>query len=77
MMNSRFSGSSGLGSWSGKFPSGVQYVSISSRFSLSSSGPTIGPAMPLPPSSTTFSLRGDERTASASMKRSAAAWNSS
>ena len=30
MMNSRFSGSSGLGSWSGKLPSGVQYVSMTS-----------------------------------------------
>ena len=30
MMNCRFSGSSGLGSWSGKSPSGVQYVSTRS-----------------------------------------------
>ena len=36
---------------------GTQYVSISSSPSPSSSGPTIGPAIPLPPSTTTFSGR--------------------
>ncbi len=34
MMNSRFSGSSGLGSWSGNSPSGTQYVGTSSRGKL-------------------------------------------
>ena len=38
----------------------------------SSSGPTIGPAMPLPPSTTTFS----GLTRDGSMNRSAASWNS-
>ncbi len=75
MITSRFSASSGLGSWSGKLPSGVQYSSISSGPSRSSSGPTIGPAIPLPPSSTIVSGRDIEPTTSGSMKRSAAAWN--
>ena len=53
-MKRRFSGRSGFGSWSGKFPSGVQYVCTCSIGSRSSSGPAIGPAMPFPPSRTTF-----------------------
>ena len=72
MMNSRFSGSIGLGSWSGKLPSGVKYASIRSSPSRCSSGPTIGPAIPLPPSTTTFS----GLIALASMNPSAASWNS-
>ncbi len=72
MIASRFSGSSGLGSWSGNSPSGVQYIWIVSRPRRSSSGPTIGPAMPLPPSTTTFS----GFTAAGSMNFSAASWNS-
>ena len=53
-MNFRFFSSIGLGSRSGKWPSGVQYVLTRSSGSWSSSGPTIGPPMPLPPSATTF-----------------------
>ena len=53
-MNLRFFSSIGLGSRSGKWPSGVQYVLTRSSGSWSSSGPTIGPPMPLPPSATTF-----------------------
>src|SRR5204863_527971 len=53
-MNVRFSGSSGFGSWSGNSPSGSQYVVTCSIGSWSSSGPTIGPAIPFPPSSTTL-----------------------
>ncbi len=73
MMNSRFSGRRGLGSWSGKLPSGFQYVVIRSSPSFSSSGPTIGPAMPLPPSQTTRS----GLMALASITPSACSWKSS
>ena len=65
MMNRRFSSSSGFGSWSGNSPSGTQYISTRSSASRSRSGPTIGPAIPLPPSTTTLSgltlRRVDER----------------
>ena len=70
--NVRFSGRSGFGSWSGNAPSGAQYVGTSSSApSCSRIGPTIGPAMPLPPSSTTFS----GRIAAGSTNSSARAWN--
>ena len=71
MMNWRFSGSSGLGSCPGKLPSGVKYVSTRSSFRCRRSGPTIGPAMPFPPSTTTFS----GFTTAGSMNASAAFWN--
>ena len=45
---------------------------MSSRSSCSRIGPTIGPAMPLPPSSTTF----NGRIRAGSMSSSARAWNS-
>ena len=54
MIIRRFSASSGFGSWSGNSPSGSKYISSSSSRSCSRIGPTIGPAMPLPPSTTTF-----------------------
>ena len=54
MISRRFSSSSGFGSWSGNSPFGVKYISSRSSGSRSRIGPTIGPAMPLPPSTTTF-----------------------
>ena len=54
MIIRRFSSSSGFGSWSGNSPFGTKYISSSSSGSCSRIGPTIGPAIPLPPSTTTF-----------------------
>ena len=73
MIIRRFSSSSGFGSWSGNSPSGSKYISSSSSGSCSRIGPTIGPAMPLPPSTTTFI----GFTLAGSMKESAWARNSS
>ena len=73
MMNVRFSSSSGLGSWSGISPSGVQYSCTCSIGSVSRIGPAIWPAMPLPPSSTTL----PGRTCAGSMNASASARNGS
>ena len=46
MMNSRFSGSSGFGSWFGKLPSGSKKQVTASIGSRSSTGGSIAPAMP-------------------------------
>ncbi len=73
MIIRRFSSSSGFGSWSGNSPSGTKYISSSSSGSCSRIGPTIGPAIPLPPSTTTFI----GFTLAGSMKESAWARNSS
>ncbi len=73
MISRRFSSSSGFGSWSGNSPSGSKYISSSSSPSLARIGPTIGPAIPLPPSTTTFI----GATRAGSMKESAWARNSS
>ena len=73
MIICRFSCSSGFGSWSGNSPSGTKYISSSSSGSFSRIGPTIGPPIPLPPSTTTFI----GFTALGSMNESAWARNSS
>ena len=71
-MERLFTSSIGLGPSSGNAPSASQCAVIGSSPSRSSSGPTIGPAMPWLPSTT----RRSGRTASASMKPSAASWKS-
>ena len=55
MIICRFSSSSGFGSWSGNSPFGLEVHLLQlERRACSRIGPTIGPAMPLPPSTTTF-----------------------
>ena len=56
-MNSRFSGSSGFGSWFGKVPSGSKKQRTASSGSRSSIGGSITPAIPLAASITTRSGR--------------------
>ena len=56
-MNSRFSGSSGFGSWFGKVPSGSKKYGATSIGSRSSTGGSITPAIPLAASMTTRSGR--------------------
>ena len=56
-MNSRFSGSSGFGSWFGKVPSSSKKHSTTSIGSRSSTGGSIAPAIPFAASITTFSGR--------------------
>ena len=73
MIIRRFSSSSGFGSWSGNSPFGSKYIFSSSSGIFSRIGPTIGPPMPLPPSTTTFI----GLTAPTSMKLSAWRRNSS
>src|SRR6187397_159922 len=59
-MNSRFSGSSGFGSWFGKDPSGSKkHRTTSSCGSRSSSGGSIAPAIPFAASTTIRSGRSD------------------
>ena len=55
MMNSRFSGRSGFGSWFGNDPSGSKKQVTASIGSRSSTGGSITPAIPLAASMTTFS----------------------
>jgi len=56
-MNSRFSGSSGFGSWFGKLPSGSKKHVTASIGRRSSTGGSIAPAIPFAASITTFSGR--------------------
>ena len=71
MMKRRFSSSSGLGSWLGKCPSGSKLWADVRTGRRSSTGPIMGPAMPLQPSSTIES----GRTAEASMNADTRSWN--
>ena len=57
MMNSRFSGSSGFGSWFGNEPSGSKKQRTARLGSRSSTGGSIAPAIPFAASITTFSGR--------------------
>ena len=66
MISLRFSGSSGLGSWPGNSPFGTKYSRSSVVGNESMIGPIMGPAIPLPPSST----RSMGRIASGSMNPS-------
>ena len=54
-MNSRFSGRSGFGWWSGKLPSGSKKQRTASSGSRSRMGGSIAPAIPLAASITTRS----------------------
>ena len=56
-MNSRFSGSSGFGSWFGNEPSGSKKQRTTSIGSRSSTGGSIAPAIPFAASITTRSGR--------------------
>ncbi len=66
--SARFSASSGLASWFGKFPSGVQYILMTLQPSFSNNSGANNPATPFPASITTFKGRASSTFSATSFK---------